>query len=274
MGWSVHVGLFSEGGPLCAIWEPPFLPGHVLQGHWCLGWMCMCACMCVYAHTHTLDVCVYVCVHVYTHKCTPTHTYQHSWISCYWMVNITTTPHQEYHNIGVWSYPVCVCVCVLVHFTAWCPLMACIDTGGGNHQLAHTIVVLKDFSYLLMCQLIALCGHGGWDFACQRGGSKLYRWSIAPHPYPTSYGHMAYTHTHTHTHTHTYSCTHAPTHTYSHMPTHTHTHVHMPTHTHTHMWQYLTSECGDRDDFSTPSDDRGRAILASMQEEKKKRRVH
>ena len=36
--------------------------------------------------------------------------------------------------------------------------------------------------------------------------------------------------------------------------------------------KYLTSECGDRDDFSTPSDDRGRAILASMQEEKKKRR--
>eukprot|EP00731_Ephydatia_muelleri_P007806 Em0004g144a len=34
----------------------------------------------------------------------------------------------------------------------------------------------------------------------------------------------------------------------------------------------LASECGDQDDFSTPSDDRGRAILVAMQEEKKKKR--
>ena len=57
------------------------------------------------------------------------------------------------------------------------------------------------------------------------------------------------------------------------MVTHTCTHMHTHTHTHTRalVLQDIQYDPEDLDDFSTPEDDKGKAVLAAIQEEKRKR---
>jgi hypothetical protein len=72
---------------------------------------------------------------------------------------------------------------------------------------------------------------------------------------------------HGHTHAHTHS-THTHTHT---LTPHAHTHSHTHTHTHIYTLQDIQYDPEDLDDFSTPEDEKGKAVLAAIQEEKRKR---
>lgn len=54
--------------------------------------------------------------------------------------------------------------------------------------------------------------------------------------------------------------------------THSFTHTYARSHTHPHTWiQDTQYDPEDLDDFSTPEDDQGKAVLAAIQEEKRKR---